>query len=159
MKKSICDQCLNRRQVLGAGTLIGFVTVASAAGVLSACGNGEKNGNGNSGQTVATDATGTVTLDFKSYPDLQKTGGSVRLNISGNPVSVTRVSSTEIAAVQAICPHQGATLDDYSNGFFNCPRHGATFSAEGAVTGGPTSRNLTKYIATLSITGVKVSLS
>ena len=159
MKKSICDQCFNRRQMLGAGTLAGVAVVASTAGILSSCGNDEKNKNGASGQAVGTDASGAVNLDFKSYPDLQNAGGSVRINVNGNPLSVTRVSSTLVAAVQAICPHQGATLDDYSNGVFSCPRHGATFSASGVVTGGPTNRDLTKYTATLSATGVKVSLN
>ncbi len=47
-------------------------------------------------------------------------------------------------AVSSVCTHQGATIQQKGSEFY-CPRHGATFSLNGTVTGGPASRALAHY--------------
>ena len=153
--KKPCEGCLSRRQALSTGAQLGLGVAAVAA--ISACG-GDSKKNGNPGSTVPT-ASGLATLDFATYPNLQTTGGSYRLNINGNPVSVTRMSDTSVVAVVAVCTHQGATLGDVSGGSMSCPRHGATFSADGTATGGPTGGNLTQCPATLGTTGVTIKVA
>ena len=48
-------------------------------------------------------------------------------------------------AMTSRCTHQGVTLNNYSSGSFYCPAHGAQFSINGAVLGGPTSTALAHY--------------
>ncbi len=47
-------------------------------------------------------------------------------------------------AVSSICTHEGAT-NGISSGHFRCPRHGATFTFNGDILGGPVSRGLVHY--------------
>ncbi|MCX6109869.1 MAG: Rieske (2Fe-2S) protein [Proteobacteria bacterium] len=153
--KKPCDGCLSRRQALSNGAQLGLGVAAVA--VISACGHESKK-NGDPGTTVPT-ASGVATLDFATYPNLQTTGGSYRLNINGNPVSVTRMSDTSVVAVVALCTHEGATLGGVSGASMTCPRHGATFSANGTATGGPNGGNLSQYPATLRTTGVTIKVA
>lgn len=122
------------------------------------CSRKEKDSaNGDAGSTAVTpDTSGSATLTFATYPNLQSAGGNYRVSINGSPVSVTRTSATEVVALVAICTHEGAILDGNSVNGFSCPRHGATFSIAGAHTGGPGNGGLTRYVATLSAADVKL---
>ena len=122
------------------------------------CSKKEKDSaNGDAGSTAVTpDATGSASLTFVTYPNLQNVGGSYRVSINGSPVSVTRTSATEVVALVAICTHEGAILDGNSVSGFSCPRHGATYSVTGASTGGPGGGSLTRYVATLGAADVKL---
>ena len=52
--------------------------------------------------------------------------------------------SNGLYALSSRCTHQGVTVQT-SGGQFYCPAHGATFTYNGAVTGGPTSTALPHY--------------
>jgi len=152
-----CDgQCMSRRNVVETGARVGIA--AATAAVMAACGGNDNNkGGGDSGGAVPVTA-GVATLAFTSYPNLQNPGGSYRINVNGNPISVTRLTATSVVAVLAVCTHQGATLNDFSGGGFTCPRHGATFTADGTVTGGPAGSSLSQYQATIGGTGITVKV-
>jgi nitrite reductase/ring-hydroxylating ferredoxin subunit len=47
-------------------------------------------------------------------------------------------------AVSSICTHEGAT-NGLSSGHFRCPRHGATFTHNGDILGGPVFTGLVHY--------------
>ena len=47
-------------------------------------------------------------------------------------------------AMTAVCTHQGATTNVQGSSIY-CPRHGATFSFNGAVTEGPATKPLNHY--------------
>lgn len=49
-----------------------------------------------------------------------------------------------VYALTALCTHEGATCQVQSGEFY-CPRHGATFTYDGAILGGPVSRPLVHY--------------
>ena len=157
MKKIPCQGCLNRREALSGSAKLGIAMTVGASALAVACGDRNKS-SGDSGQAVTANSSGLISLDFKTYPNLQNVGGSYRLNVNGSPISVTRISNTQVVAVLASCTHQGVTLNDYSGGSFSCPAHGAAFSADGTVTAGPARSNLSTYPATISATGVQVTV-
>jgi nitrite reductase/ring-hydroxylating ferredoxin subunit len=55
-------------------------------------------------------------------------------------------------AVSARCTHQGVTIA-VSGSQYRCPAHGATFSFNGSVTGGPTSVSLSHFSMCLLANG------
>ncbi len=76
------------------------------------------------------------------------TTGKPVYNSSGNFFVVR--DSGGLYALTARCTHQGVTVQDDGSEFY-CPAHGATFTYNGVVTGGPTSTNLVHYeMCTLS---------
>lgn len=152
--------CQSRRKFMTADVPMLIAATLTLTGVQLSwgCSRKEKDSaNGDpGGSSVAPDGTGSAALTFAAYPNLQNVGGNYRVSINGSPVSVTRTSVTEVVALVAICTHEGAILDGNSVSGFSCPRHGATFSIAGAHTGGPGNGGLTRYVATLSATDVKL---
>jgi nitrite reductase/ring-hydroxylating ferredoxin subunit len=50
------------------------------------------------------------------------------------------------AAISGKCTHNGCAVDPVSGGGgFHCPCHGSTYAADGTVTGGPATRDLTWF--------------
>lgn len=108
--------------------------------------------------SLTPDANGNAVLTFASYPSLQNPGGAAVVSIGQQTVSVVRVDATTVAAVSPICTHAGCTLSAYSQGEYSCPCHGSTFSAQGAVQGGPARSNLQTFPAQLTSTGIQVTV-
>jgi Rieske Fe-S protein len=95
---------------------------------------------------------GIFKMDLNSFPVLRNTFGSVRLRVTGMPVSfpqivVTRVVSDQFFAVTSRCTHQGCTIGTYSAAIsaIECPCHGSRFGADGSVVNGPAELPLTQY--------------
>lgn len=92
------------------------------------------------GITVAANGQAAVTV--KRIPGLAKVGGSVNLGmVKGVPTALVRTGAATYLALDLRCTHQGVTVESV-NGAWACPAHGSRFAANGAVTGGPASRNL-----------------
>lgn len=60
----------------------------------------------------------------------------------GQPAFLLHPSADTFVALSAICTHQGCTVSFDGSGF-RCPCHGATYDADGQVTGGPAPAPLT----------------
>ena len=60
--------------------------------------------------------------------------------------------SKGLYTVSSLCTHEGATIQAQATQFY-CPRHGATFDLNGAVTKGPASRALAHYSLCLMSNG------
>jgi cytochrome b6-f complex iron-sulfur subunit len=74
-----------------------------------------------------------------------------------NGVIVAKTVGGNIIAVSQGCTHQDVTVQFIKdNSYFYCPGHGATFSATGAVTGGPASSPLKQYAVTVNGTIVSI---
>jgi Rieske Fe-S protein len=75
--------------------------------------------------------------------------------ISSKGIIVVRIADGNLAgsfvAFFNACTHEGAAVeyDDNTNGFI-CPRHGATYSISGAVTGAPAPAPLTARTVAVS---------
>ena len=95
---------------------------------------------------------GIFKMDLNSFPVLRSTFGSVRLRVTGMPVTfpqivVTRVDSDQFFAVTSRCTHEGCTIGTYSTTInaIECPCHGSRFGADGSLVRGPAARPLTQY--------------
>ena len=165
---------MTRRDVVAMGaksaTAIGVGLVTG--GLISACGSSSSNDSPSTttpttttSGTLTTNSSNQVTLDFTTYPNLNSTNGSYKVSIvakSGTKtIVVTRGSGSVAYAVLPTCTHAGTTLGDLSSSSqtFTCPNHGAIFKANGDVVSGPTSTALTTYVASVSTSGVVVTVA
>jgi menaquinol-cytochrome c reductase iron-sulfur subunit len=66
-----------------------------------------------------------------------------RKTISEKVVYVTKDSTGKLSVLSAICPHLGCSVQwSGAKKQFGCPCHGASFSTDGACTGGPAPRGM-----------------
>ncbi len=134
------EQPDRRTVLLGAGALGAAV---AAVPLLSACGGG-------SGGTANGTSAAPVTVSTDSVP--------LHGGVISDKVVVTQPADGEFRAFSAVCPHQGCTVDAVVNDVISCPCHGSTFSAtDGARLGGPATRGLTEFTATVSGSEVTVA--
>lgn len=70
-------------------------------------------------------------------------GGTVVQGPKG-PVLLEQPTAGVVRAYDAVCPHQGVTVDPPENGTITCPGHGSQFdAASGALKKGPAQTGLT----------------
>ncbi len=86
-------------------------------------------------------------MSVSQFPALNSVGGVATTNINGTPIAIVRESTDTFSAFSLICPHQGATIGVFTNGF-QCPRHGATFDKQGQWIGGQPTSNMHSYPVT-----------
>jgi menaquinol-cytochrome c reductase iron-sulfur subunit len=66
-----------------------------------------------------------------------------RKTVSEKIVYVTKDSTGQLSVLSAICPHLGCSVQwAGAKKQFGCPCHGASFSTDGACTGGPAPRGM-----------------
>lgn len=121
----------------------GFLTQSMLAGAilaLAACGTSS---------FLSPDAPTSVGASIKvaDYSALASVGGIALVTVSGASLAIVRTSSTTFLALSRVCPHEGSIISTYQTGF-RCPRHGATFSANGTWVGGQPASNLRQYSTT-----------
>ena len=128
---------------------------ASVLGVLTACGDGNIGGLDDDPPAGGGGGGGggaPLTITVANFVPLRTDGGIARVDAgSGTPIAVVRVSASSYRAFSLVCPHAGTTVNVEANGF-RCPNHGATFAANGNVTGGPAPTGLTELTATYNAT-------
>ena len=114
--------------------VVGVCACAAAGLALAGC-----------GLSVATapDSVGG-SLKISDYAALSAVGGVALATVSGTPLAIVRTGSTTFLALSRICPHQGATVNLFGNGFL-CPRHGAQFDASGTWIGGQRTSSMRSY--------------
>ncbi len=136
---------MNRKefiQQVGAGVAV--LLVPACFGGLSGCSN--------SGSYPAAPTNVDFTLDVSSGA-LASNGGY----LVSNGIVIARTTSGTFLAVSAACTHEGTTVEYISaKSYFYCPRHGATFSSGGQVTGGPATKALVTYNTALTGTSLRV---
>jgi cytochrome b6-f complex iron-sulfur subunit len=122
---------------IGRRAFIMHSAVIAAAAALAACGV--------SGDTTAPSISSTNdTIDVNNYPALASVGGIAVINLGNAPLAIVRTGQSTFLALSRICPHQGGTIDQSGNGF-QCPVHGAQFSATGQWEGGQRTSNMFAY--------------
>jgi len=96
----------------------------------------------------------TIDLTQPAYAALNTPGGYVY----ANGVIIAKTTAGDIIAVSQACTHEGVTITfQNNNNRFYCPRHGATFSTNGAVTNGPASSSLKQYTVTVNGNQVRIN--
>jgi cytochrome b6-f complex iron-sulfur subunit len=139
MKRPEALATISRRQFCG--SLAGCVGIAT----IAACGGG---GGGTTVDAPPNPIDGTTmgTCPATGATDV----GAATTFMTGKPVYFSQGNffvvrdSGGLYALTARCTHQGVTVA-VSGSQFRCPAHGATFSFDGAVTGGPTNQPLVHF--------------
>lgn len=124
---------------LGRRAMIAGAGVA-AIGAVAACGGGGSSTTAGGGQAQTGDAPegspGTVLGPASAVP---VGGGAIYADAQ---VVVTQPQQGTFAGLSAICPHQGCTVSQVTDGQIVCPCHNSRFSLDGAVVDGPAQRPL-----------------
>jgi len=123
---------------------------AASLFVASCLGSCEKEG----GTPAPSNVDFTIDITQPAYAALANAGGYVY----ANGIIIAKTTSGTIIAVSQSCTHEGANVQYQSNGNrFYCPRHGASFSTTGSVTGGPTSSPLKQYTVTQTGNSIRIT--
>lgn len=87
---------------------------------------------------------GKLSVKLSSQSALSKVGGTVKIgSIKGLPVAITRTGTTTYTAFNLICPHQGAVVEKFADGWV-CNVHMSKFEADGDLVLGPATTGLKK---------------
>lgn len=148
-----CATCSRRTLLHGLGVAV--------VGSIVGCGGG---GNADIDAPASVDAPAVcppkdlcLDVTMAKYSALANPGGSVVVQTATDTIIVVRKSATAVAAVSAICTHQGCqTTYQAGTMLLFCPCHGAEFSLTGSVVRGPASVPVKAYTATVSGTIVTV---
>jgi len=140
-----------RRSVV---TLAGAAALGVAgAGALAACGSGSSGGasaagtagaGGGAGSPAAGSSGGGSAAGPKALAklaDVPVGGGLVVTGPTGQPIVITQPSAGTVAAVSALCTHQGCKVL-LQKKQLNCPCHGSQFDLTGKVLVGPANTPL-----------------
>jgi Rieske Fe-S protein len=114
------------------------VVVGGCAGALALCVSGcARYGSPTTPPAPAPAPPGGTTV---AASDVPVGGGVIRAD---QQVVVTQPTAGTFAAFGTICPHQGCTVNEVSDGLIKCPCHGSEFRvADGSVAAGPAPRGL-----------------
>ena len=136
---------------IGRRAFIAHSAVIAAAAALAACGV--------SGATTAPSISSTNdTVDVNSYPALASVGGIAVITLGNAPLAIVRTGQSTFLALSRICPHQGGTIGQSGNGF-QCPIHGAQFTATGQWEGGQRTSNMFAYTTSYDATTGTLTIS
>jgi Rieske Fe-S protein len=129
------------------------VVVGGCAGALALCVSGcARYGSPTTQQAPAPAPPGGTTV---AASDVPVGGGVIRAD---QQVVVTQPTAGTFAAFGTVCPHQGCTVNEVSDGLIKCPCHGSEFRvADGSVAAGPATRGLTSRPAIVQDGQVRVT--
>ena len=145
---------ITRRDVC-IGACVGVALAACVDGSSSVIGTGGLNGGDDGSGNAPVDAhqgsaTGDAMIVSGACSGTATDVGAPSTFVLNTPVYfssgkffVVRDSSG-LYALTALCTHEGA-VTDVQSGHFYCPRHGATFTFNGAIISGPVNRPLVHY--------------
>ena len=106
---------------------------------------------------------GELMLPFTDFSELQTPGGSSVGQPDGWPdtLIVVRVDATTVRALSAVCTHLNCNVAyDIARTRILCPCHGSAYTLDaGQVLNGPATDPLHVYSATLTATGVTITLA
>lgn len=120
----------------------------------------------NNGVFLPAVVNGKVVLPLDKVPDLANVGGAYVAQPQGHPdtLVVVRVDATTVAALSAVCTHQGCLVAyATANRDLECPCHGSIYDLNGTVTklanGATSQAPLKKYTAVLDAQSVTITVS
>lgn len=133
----------SRRTVLAGAGGVGL------AAVLAACSSPDTAAESGGDSTAAEASLVPAGEELAAVADVP-VGGAVPASVGAVPVLVTQPTDGEIRAFDAVCPHQGCTVQP-GDGELECPCHRSRFDlATGEVLGGPSPSPLPEISVTVT---------
>jgi cytochrome b6-f complex iron-sulfur subunit len=127
---------------------------ATLATLVSACG-GDGSPTSPSG---APSTLGKVPGQFAGSTVRVNTAGSALLNVGGAVLAesvagvflIARTSTSTFSAIDAVCTHEGCTINGADGNIYVCPCHGSRYNQNGQVLAGPAKASLRQYATTFA---------
>ena len=153
------NEALNRRKFLfSSGRLL--IMLSSFSALACAC-SPAKEEESRLAELVVENGQLVLDLGESRYSALNTIGNGLKIemNRQENPLIITRVSTTQVAAFSSQCTHAGYEILLPEQGRLTCSSgHGGAFDLEGKVVSGPAKSNLPSYPAQLLGNTVHVAL-
>jgi len=136
---------------------------ATLATLFSACGDGSSSPTSPSGMASAlgvvagrfTNSRVQVTVDGSA---LAAVGGAVLVESTAGVFLLARIGASAFSAVEAVCTHEGCTINGAAGDIYVCPCHGSRYTRSGQVVEGPARAALRQYVTTVSDGVVTIAL-
>ena len=98
-------------------------------------------------RSFRTKSTPVVEIPISRYPELEQTGGLVKVVLLESGAVFVRYNGGDAyEGISAICTHMGCTVEPSRSGF-RCPCHGSVYDSGGKNVSGPAPRPLSKLRA------------
>jgi Rieske Fe-S protein len=102
------------------------------------------------------------------------TGSSVQVNVGGSALAavggalvvqsvagvflLARTSDSAFSAIEAVCTHEGCTVNGADGAVYVCPCHGSRYDRSGHVIAGPAKASLRQYATSFAGDVVTIGL-
>ena len=147
-----------RRFCAGACQAASGITLAT---LFSACGGGSPTSPGGMASALAVVAgrfsASRVQVTIAGSP-LANVGGAALVESTAGVFLLARTSESAFSAVEAVCTHEGCTINGADGATYVCPCHGSRYNRNGQVLQGPARAALRQYGATMADGVVTIAL-
>jgi cytochrome b6-f complex iron-sulfur subunit len=89
---------------------------------------------------------------------LANVGGAALVESTAGLFLLARTSGTGFTAVDAVCTHEGCTVNGAAGDIYVCPCHGSRYDRNGQVVNGPARASLRQYATTFADDVVTIRL-
>lgn len=89
---------------------------------------------------------------------LNDVGGAALVQSTAGVFLLARTAANSFSAVEAVCTHEGCTINGADGTTYVCPCHGSRYSRSGQVLAGPARASLRQYTTTFNDTVVTIAL-
>jgi Rieske Fe-S protein len=89
---------------------------------------------------------------------LANVGGAVLVESVAGVFLLARTSDAAFSAIEAVCTHEGCTVNGADGAVYVCPCHGSRYDRAGHVVAGPATASLRQYVASFADGVVTIAL-
>ena len=89
---------------------------------------------------------------------LADVGGAVLVESTAGVFLLAQTSANAFSAVEAVCTHEGCTINGADGDAYVCPCHGSRYNRSGQVLTGPARASLRRYTTTFTNGVVTIAL-
>jgi cytochrome b6-f complex iron-sulfur subunit len=126
---------------------------ATLATLFSACGGGSPTSPSGMASMLGvlpgrfTGSRVEVTVSGSALADV---GGAVLVESTAGVFLLAQTSASVFSAVEAVCTHEGCTINGADGASYVCPCHGSRYNRSGQVLAGPARSSLRQYATTFT---------
>jgi Rieske Fe-S protein len=151
------DNLISRRQFCAGAC-------AAASGAIVAACSGSSPSSPSGGGSVTTLGTSTGAFNGTgvqvtvSGSALAAVGGAVVVQSNAGVFLLARTSDSAFSAIEAVCTHEGCTVNGADGAIYVCPCHGSRYDRNGRVVQGPATASLRQYASSVAGDTVTIKL-
>ena len=155
------DTAISRRRFCGGACQV--ASAATLATLFTACGGGSSSPTSPSSpasmlRVMAGRFTGSGVQVTAAGSPLADVGGAVVVESTAGVFLLARMSASAFSAVEAVCTHEGCTINGAAADIYVCPCHGSRYNRSGQVVNGPAKASLRQYATTFTDGVVTIAL-